>query len=314
MDIRHQVEQAAQRISAHVRETPVEPCPMLGPRVFLKCENFQATGSFKVRGATNAMLVLSDPDRRRGVVTASSGNHGLGVASAAARLGVPATVFVPTTADASKVETIRALGVSVEAVGDDCVDTEAYARMIADHHGRTYISPYNDHHVMSGQGTIGRELLNQLPQIEAVFLALGGGGLAAGVGAYIKAVNPKVEIVACSPAASPAMHSCLEAGRIIDVPCNPTLSDATAGGVEPGSITFDVCQQVVDRTLLVGEADIAAAVKDIITVKHMLIEGAAGVAVAGFRSVSREYRTKACAVILCGANISSQALRRVLSD
>ncbi len=286
---------------------------MLGPDVYLKCENFQVTGSFKVRGATNAMLVLSAEQRAQGVVTASSGNHGLGVARAAKQLSIPATVFVPTGADDTKVAAIQALGVSVERVGDDCVDTEAYARMIAEHHNRTYISPYNDPYVMAGQGTIGHELLEQIPDLGAVFVAIGGGGLISGIGGYLKARNPDIQVIGCSPAASPAMHACLEAGKIIDVPCRATLSDATAGGVEPGAITFEICQQVVDRSVLVGEADIAHAVRDVIETHHMLIEGAAGVAVAGYRALAAEYAGIKTAIILCGANISKAALKQVIS-
>ena len=313
MDIRAQVERAVRRVSPRVRRTPVEPSPLLGPSVFLKCENFQVTGSFKVRGATNAMLVMSESERAQGVVTASSGNHGLGVATAAKQLGIPATVFVPTGADDSKVAAIQALGVTVERVGDDCVDTEAYAQMIAEHHKKTYISPYNNASVMAGQGTIGHELLEQIPDLGAVFVAIGGGGLISGIGGYLKARDPNIQIIGCSPAASPAMHACLEAGRIIDVPCRDTLSDATAGGVEPGAITFETCQQVVDRSILVGEADIAAAVRDIVETHHMLIEGAAGVAVAGYRAVASEFQGINTAIVLCGANISKRALLQVIS-
>lgn len=312
MSIRHDVEAAVDRISPLIRRTPVEQSPMLGDHVWLKCENFQVTGSFKVRGATNALLSLSASDRARGVVTASSGNHGLGLALAATKLGVPATVFVPTGADDSKVAAIQRMGVTVERVGDDCVDTENYARMIAEHHHRTYISPYNDPTIIAGQGSIGHELLQQVPDLGAVFIAIGGGGLISGIGSYLKSVRPEIQIIGCSPAASPAMHACLNAGKIIDVPCHNTLSDATAGGVEPGAITFEHCQEVVDRSLLVGEADIAAAIRDVVGTHHMLIEGAAGVAIAGYRQVAEDYADIPTAIVLCGANISSSALQQIL--
>jgi len=313
MNIRHEVETAVDRIHSMVRRTPVEPSPMLGDHAWLKCENFQVTGSFKVRGATNALLSLSPEARTKGVVTASSGNHGLGLARAATQLGVPATVFVPTSADDSKVSAIQRYGVTVERVGDDCVDTEVYARMLAEHQGRTYVSPYNDHTIMAGQGTIGHELLQQIPGLRAVFIAIGGGGLISGIGGYLKAMNPDIQIIGCSPAASPAMHTCLERGEILDVPCHPTLSDATAGGVEPGAVTFDVCQSVIDRSLLVGEAEIARAMRDIITTHHMLIEGAAGVAVAGFRQVAAEFANVPTAIILCGANVGRDTLKQVIA-
>lgn len=312
MDWRDEISAAARRISPHIRHTPVEPAHDLGPRVWFKCENLQVTGSFKVRGGTNALLKMSMSQRKGGVVTASSGNHGLGLARAANQLGIPATVYVPNHADDSKVRTIQNLGVNVERVGDDCVETEAYARIMATGKGQTYVSPYNDADIIAGQGTIGLELIDQIQGLDAVFVAMGGGGLISGVGSYLKAINPSIEVVGCSPAASPAMHACLEAGQILDVPCRDTLSDATAGGVEAGAITFDVCRDVVDRSLLVGEADIASAIRDVVGTHHMLIEGAAGVAVAGFRQVADAYANKNSAIILCGANIGLPTLRRVL--
>ena len=178
--------------------------------------------------------------------------------------------------------------------------------------GQTYISPYNDPHIIAGQGTIAYELAHQIDSLDAVFVAIGGGGLISGIGAYFKAVNPNVEIIGCSPAASPAMHACLKAGRIIDVPCRDTLSDATAGGVEKDAITFELCQSVIDKSLLVGEADIAAALRWTIEHHHMLVEGAAGVALAGFNQVASQYAQKNVAIILCGANIGIDSLRKVL--
>jgi len=312
MNIRTDVERAARRIQPHIRPTPMERSEMLGEQVWLKCENFQATGSFKLRGAANALLCLSEEQRARGVVTASSGNHGLGLALAATKLKIPATVFVPLNADDAKVAAIQRLGVSVERVGDDCVDTEAYARLIAAHHDRTYISPYNDPNIIAGQGTVGLEMAKQVPDLDAVFVAIGGGGLIAGVGGYLKALSPNIEIIGCSPAASPAMHMCMRAGDIVKVNCRETLSDATAGGVEPGAITLQRCIDVVDRSILVGEAEIGRAIKDVIHTHHMLIEGAAGVAVAGYRSVTDDYAAKRVAIILCGANIGEASLLRVL--
>ena len=312
MIAREEVEAAADRIHPFIRRTPVEPTPMLGDNAWLKCENFQVTGSFKVRGATNALLTLNPESQARGVVTASSGNHGLGLARAATRLGIPATVFVPTSADDSKVRAIQQMGVTVERVGDDCVDTESYARMLAEHQGRTYISPYNDRAIIAGQGTIGHELLQQIPDLGAVFIAIGGGGLISGIGGYLKSIRPDIRVIGCSPAASPAMHACLERGEIIDVRCHPTLSDATAGGVEQGAITFAQCQKVVDQSILVGEAEIARAVRDVVSTHHMLIEGAAGVAVAAYRQVAQDFENVPTAIILCGANIGSSVLKQIL--
>ena len=200
----------------------------------------------------------------------------------------------------------------MELFGDDCVQTEARARARAEETGRIYISPYNDETVMAGQGTVGVELHRALETLDAVFVSLGGGGLIGGMGSYLKQALDGVEIVAVSPEQSPAMHECLEAGKIIDVPCYDTLSDGTAGGVEPGAITFDVCREVVDRSLLVSEDAIAKSMKMFMEKHRMMIEGAAGVALAGFQQVAEDYAGKRVAIIICGANISLEKLSGVI--
>ena len=247
-DWQDKVEAAAARIAPLVRRTPVVQWPQA--QAWLKLENQQVTGSFKARGGGHKLLCLSEQARATGVVTASSGNHGAGVAHAAQQLGCPLVVFVPEHADPEKIARIAALGADVHTYGEDCVDTEAHARAWADQTGRTYISPYNDLEVIAGQGTVAQELLEQVPKLDAVYVAVGGGGLISGIGSYLKSRRPNVEIIACSPSQSPAMHMCLAAGAIVDVPCGETLSDATAGGVEPGAVTFDLCQQVIDRSAL----------------------------------------------------------------
>jgi threonine dehydratase len=192
------------------------------------------------------------------------------------------------------------------------VDTEAHARAWAVQAGRCFVSPYNDLDVVAGQGTVGLELLEQVPDLDIVYVAVGGGGLISGVGSYLKSVRPSVEIIACSPARSPAMHRCLEAGEIVDVHCEDTLSDATAGGVEPGSITLGLCQQVVDRSELVSEAEIADAMRAVFQTLDIGIEGAAGVAMAVYLRERAHTAGKTCAVIICGGNISPVDLAQVL--
>jgi threonine dehydratase len=221
-------------------------------------------------------------------------------------------VFVPHHADTEKLGKIRDLGAKVRVHGDDCVDTEAHARAWANENGQTYISPYNDSDVIAGQGTVAFELLSQVDKLDAVFVSVGGGGLISGIGAYLKARCPEVEIVACSPIQSPAMHACLEAGRIIEVPCGDTLSDATAGGVEPGAITFPLCQRVIDRSVLVDEAGIAAAMRRVHTELSLRIEGAAGVAVAAWEAEAAVYRDRRVGIIICGGNISDGAFKRLI--
>lgn len=310
------VEEAWATIRDHVRETPVERAPYLEERtrgeVYLKLENQQVTGSFKVRGATHKLAILGASGRARGVVAASSGNHGIAVAYGAARLGCRATVFVPEGASEAKQATMRQLGADVRVHGDDCLRAELEARSFADRERAPYVSPYNDLDVVAGQGTLAVELVRQLPGLDVIFVSLGGGGLISGVATYLKAKWPEIRVIACSPERSPAMHACLEAGRIVDVPCLDTLSDGTAGGVEPQAVTFETCRELVDESILVGEAAIADAMVAFIGQQHQLLEGAAGVALAGLVARAGDLRGKRAGVVICGANIALPTLREVL--
>lgn len=308
------IREALERIGPHIRATPVIQAKEYSDcEVLLKLENFQVTGSFKARGALNKLCVLGEDGRRAGIITASSGNHGAAVAYGSQALGCQATVYVPEGADPSKKATIRSFGADVHTHGNDCSITEHFARQTAEQLRKTYISPYNDLDVITGQGTIAVELSEQAPQLDAIFVAVGGGGLISGIGSFFKGLGTNTEIVACAPAQSPAMHACMEAGAIIDVPCFPTLSDATAGGVEPGSVSFDLCQEVIDTSLLVSEEDIRRATRQLIETHHMLAEGAAGAALAAFHARREAYKGKRVAIIVCGANIGIDKLRVVLA-
>jgi threonine dehydratase len=315
VDLHGAVIEAGQRIREHVRRTPVERSPALSTpdlRVWLKLENHQRTGSFKLRGAMNKLLSMEPSERARGVVAASSGNHGAAVACGAASVPCPATIFVPTCAEENKIAAIEARGAEVRREGTDCVDAEAAAREHARAKGCVYISPYNDGDVVAGQGTVGLELSEQLAAIDAVFVALGGGGLISGIGGYLKSLGRPVRVVACSPENSPVMHVSLEKGEIVQMESLPTLSDGTAGGVEPGALTFDLCREIVDDTVLVGESEIADAMRLIVGTHHTLVEGAAAVAVAGFLKYRHRLEGGNVVVVLCGANVAPATLVRVL--
>lgn len=317
LDLPQAVVEAAERLRPWVHRTPVERSYRLGDattEVFLKLENQQRTGSFKLRGATHKLLSLSPPERARGAVAASSGNHGMAVAYALSQMQGHGVVFVPQDASSAKVEAIRSYGCEVRQEGADCVLTEALARRHAAATGAVYVSPYNDPWVVAGQGSLGVELAEQIEDLDAVFIALGGGGLISGVGSYLRSVRPSLEIVACSPENSCVMHRSAQQGRILDLPSLPTLSDGTAGGVEEGSITLDWVCQTVDHYILVSEDEIRRAMVEIIGGHHQLIEGAAGVAVAAFQKEQRRYRGKRVAIVLCGANIALGTLRQVLAE
>ena len=315
MDYLEEILQAAQRIRPFIRETPLLRSAWLsresGCEVYLKLENLQHTGSFKLRGAFNKLLSLTPAQRERGVITASSGNHGAALAYALQAMNANGTIYVPTDASLAKIAAIRAFGQEVQFYGDDCVETEAFARRQAERHGMIYISPYNDPQIIGGQGTIAVELAKQLDHIDAVFATLGGGGLLSGIGLYLKTVFPRMRLAGCSPANSAVMLDSLRAGKILDLPSQPTLSDGSAGGVEAGAITFDICRKVLDDPVKVNEDAIAQAMRDIFTHEHLLIEGAAGAAVAGFRERQKDYRGQNVVIILCGANLAPDTLKSI---
>jgi threonine dehydratase len=311
------IEQAAERIRPYVRTTPLDHSPylsrLMGGEVFLKLENVQHTGSFKVRGAMNKLLSLTPEQRQAGVSTASSGNHGAAVAYGARALGLRALIFVPEQAAPTKVAAIREYGAEVRfAGGDDVAQTETIARDYAAQHGLAYLPPYNDWEVVSGQGTIGLELLAQMPDVDMVFVTVGGGGLIGGIASYLKAAPRPITIVGCLPERSPVMAASVEAGRIVDLPNLPTLSDGSAGGIEADSITFALCRDLVDEYVLVSEEEIGAALRMALDRLHFQIEGAAAVALAGLLKRQGALRGRRAAVILCGANISLATLAGII--
>lgn len=313
MNVEREALAAEARIRAYVRETPVEDSPTLGAHAYLKLENYQVTGSFKVRGVVNKLLTLAPDERARGVIAASSGNHGAALAYAQHVVGCKATVVVPETVSPAKLAAIRARGAEVIQHGQDSVESEIWARAEAGRRGVPYVSPYNDLTVVAGQGTVGVELDRQLERIDAVYVAVGGGGLVSGIGAYLKARRPGVEVVGCSPRNSAVMYESLAAGRVVERESLPTLSDGTAGGVETEAVTFDLCRRVIDRFVLVEEKEIATAMRLVIDKHHMMIEGAAAVPVAAFLRDGEGASGRHVALVLCGANVSVDVLRRVLA-
>ncbi len=306
------VREAAVRLAGQVEETAVIRSSIPGLNgVSFKLENRQHTGSFKFRGAMNRLLAADAAERARGFVTASSGNHGAALARAMQLLNVSGVIFVPEQTSEQKLEAIRSAGGDVRFHGTDGLDTELHARAYADEHDLTYVSPYNDPLIIAGQGTIGVELLRQVPDLERVIISIGGGGLISGIAAAVKAARPAVEIVGCQPEASDVMTASVAAGRIVEKDSLPTLSDGTAGGVEADAITFPLCRALVDRFVTVSEADIAEAMRQAWQHDQLRIEGAAGVAIAALAELpSYDSNT---VVIICGGNVSDQRFNDVLN-
>lgn len=316
-DLPRAILEAHARLRPHVRETPLDLSLALsqitGARVWLKLENLQHTGSFKVRGALNKLLSLSPEHLQKGVVAASSGNHGAGVAYGLYQLGARGVVFVPERASPTKLEAIRRYGAEVRIYGQKSEDTEVYARQYARQNDMVYISPYNDPQVIAGQGTIGVELARQMPQSpDAVFITVGGGGMISGIALYLKAVWPDTQIIGCQPQNDAAMLASVRAGQIVSVEARPTLSDGSAGGLEPGAITLELCQHLVDRWVVVSEEEIKAAMRLFLETQHQLLEGAAGVALAALLQNSAHYQGQTVVIVICGANIGLPMLQTIL--
>ena len=318
MDVKREVLHAEERIRSHTRQTILEYSPALSElgraNVYCKLENLQHTGAFKARGAMNKLLSLTAEERARGVVTASTGNHGMAVARSLGILSASGIVFVPEEASSSKVQAIERLGAEVRFFGQDCADTEAHAREHAAQNHMTFVSPYNDPQVIGGQGTIAVELARQLNPIDAVFASLGGGGLVSGIAGYLKSVHPNVQIIGCSPENSQVMIQSVKAGRILDLPSLPTLSDGTAGGIEAGSLTFELCRMLVDEYVTVTEDEIKASLRLFMEAHHMLIEGAAAVAIAAYLKRREGFVGENVVIVICGANIGLETLKEVLCD
>lgn len=316
LNIKNEVLAAKQRIAPFIRETLLDyslPLSRLTKcNVYLKCENLQHTNAFKVRGAINKLLSLSNSQRQQGVVTASSGNHGTAVAFGLHQLQMKGIIFLPENASSAKIENIKNYDIPIKFHATDCMETEMFAMEYAKEHNQIYISPYNDLAIIAGQGTIATEIQAQLEKVDAIFVPIGGGGLASGIAGYMKSISPETKIIGCLPENSPVMAESVQAGKIVESSLKPTLSDATAGGIEPGSITFDFCRQYVDDYILVSEQEIKSAIVCLLNTQHMLIEGGAAVTLAALLKSAEHYVNKNVVVILSGANISVETLKTVL--
>ena len=315
INFRSNIEQVYKRSNPHIRHTPLEHSPYLSnlasANVFLKLDNIQKTGSFKFRGAISKMTSMSDQEKSNGVVTASTGNHGAACSLAMSTLQIKGKIVVPENVHKNKVENILNLGGEVEYYGGDCIDAEERALEISKTTGATYISPYNDEAIVCGQGTMGLEIWEDLKGVDAVFISVGGGGLISGVGGYLKSMNESIQVYGVSPKNSCVMYESLKVGKQLDLPSEPTLSDGTAGGVEFGSMTFEMCKEIIDDFSIVSEGEIAKGIQIGVEKHHQLIEGAAGTAIAGFMKQKDKFKDKTVVLVMCGGNISGAVLKSI---
>lgn len=318
LDVYREVREAEARIRGFVRETPLEHDVYLGQlgecNVYLKLENVQVTGSFKSRGAFNRLLTLGPEELKEGVVTASTGNHGAAFTYAANRLGYSGLVYVPENVSSAKLELLKLYGAQLAFHGTDTVETESFARKSAEQEGKFFLSPYNDLMVLSGQGTVAAEIRRQLEVIDAVLVPVGGGGLMAGMAGYLKRINEKIEVIGCQPARSPVMAESVKAGKIIEMESKPTLSDGTAGGIEPGSITFPLCRDYVDDFIIASELEIKHAMRLLLEKHYMVVEGAAALAVACFIKEKERFKDKNVVLVLTGKKVSTDIIKQILCE
>jgi threonine dehydratase len=309
------VERARAAIRPYLPPTPLRRSFALrgSGEAYLKLECWQPTGSFKVRGATHVLTSLSPEERRRGVVAASAGNHALGVAFAVQALGgrTDATLFVPETAPRAKVEKLRGFPVKVHEAGATYDDAHALAMAHVERTGATYVHAFDDPRTAAGQGTAALEILDDLPQVGAIVVPVGGGGLIGAVAAAVKTRTPSVRIVAVQPEASPALPESIRQGRpLLEYPAGPTLADGLAGGI--GRIVFEH-RDLIDDVVLVSEPEIEDAIVALLADDQVVAEGAGAVGVAALRSGKWRSGRHPVVAIVTGGNIDARVLGRLLA-
>lgn len=304
------IQQARARLTGYLRPTPLEPAPELGANIWLKLENANRTHSFKVRGALNAMLSLSPEARAKGIVTASSGNHAQGVAYAAHLLGLPAKILMPAHTPARKVAGVRGLGAEAVLFGANYDETEAEGRRLERDEGLTFVSPYNDARVIAGAGTVGLEILDDVPQVARVIVPASGCGLISGLGVAMKANNRPVEVVGVNALSAPALYNWLNNDHLPQV--WETLAEALSGEIETGSITFELSKQVVNRCVLVSEEAIVEAMRWLVLRAGWVAEGGGAVGVAALLSGALQHDGRPTVIVISGGNVDEATLRRVV--
>lgn len=306
------IKDAKEVLKKVARSTPVISAPKIGENVSIKAENLQLTGSFKLRGAYYKISSLTPEEKAKGVIACSAGNHAQGVALSATKNGIKSTICIPAGAPLSKVEATRGYGGDVVLVPGVYDDAYAKAVELTEKNGYTFVHPFNDEKVIAGQGTIGLEILEQEPNVEAVFVPIGGGGLISGVACAIKSVKPECKVYGVQAAGAPSMFDSINKGEIIELANVSTIADGIAVK-KPGNLTFKMCQQYVDGIVTVTEDEIATAILTLIQTQKTVAEGAGATSVAAvmFDKVP-EVKGKNIVCIVSGGNIDVSILSRVI--
>ncbi|WP_295856526.1 threonine ammonia-lyase [uncultured Oscillibacter sp.] len=306
------IQEAKRALEGIARKTPLDPAPKFGANVYIKSENLQLTGAFKLRGAYNKIRSLTPEERERGVIACSAGNHAQGIALSAAKLGIRSIICMPAGAPISKVEATRSYGAEVVLVPGVYDDAAREAERLTQEHGYTFAHPFNDPCVIAGQGTIGLEILEQLPEVEQVVVPIGGGGLISGVAMAVKTLKPSCRVIGVQAAGAASMYASRRAGRPVELDGVATIADGIAVK-KPGDLTFALCQKYVDEIVTVNEDEISSAILALMEVQKTVAEGAGATPVAAvmFGRVDTTRLKTVC--LVSGGNVDVTTLSRIIT-
>ena len=306
------IRDAQNALEGVARRTPLDPAPKLGRDLFIKAENLQLTGSFKLRGAYNKIRSLTKEEAERGVIACSAGNHAQGIALSAAQLGIPSVICMPAGAPISKVEATKSYGAQVILVPGVYDDAAREARRLCREKGYTFAHPFDDPLVIAGQGTIGLEILEQLPETEQVVVPIGGGGLISGIAFAIKSLKPECRVIGVQAATVASMYESRKAGKVTTVADGDTIADGIHV-LTPGELTFELCQKYVDEIVTVSEGEICAAMLALMEGQKTVAEGAGATTVAACMFGKVDTSSKKTACVVSGGNVDVTTLSRVIN-
>jgi len=316
LDVPKLVLEAIERCQDYLLPTPLEYSMYLSKKiegeVWLKLDSMQRTGSFKFRGAINKVLSLTQEELDQGVIAVSNGNFALAVAEAMRIRNHRATIYVSKDMEPARLELLRSHGLDLVVFDGDAGGAEKGARRVAQEEGKTFLSPYNDPIVVGGQGICGYEISRQLPDLEAVFLACGGGGLLAGSSGWLKSHNSAVQTIGISPANSPVMYESMRAKKVIEMETFPTLADTCAGNMDLDSITLDFCLRYVDDFVLLTETEIEESVRLLFEQHRLVVEGSGSMGVGALLQRKEQFKGKKVVVVICGRNIDLEVFKRII--
>ena len=307
---------AHKSISPYINYTPLIHSLALSKNleVYLKLECLQVTGSFKLRGATNKLLSLTNEQKNKGVIAVSTGNHGKGVAHAAKQIGIKSTIFMSSMVPEHRKKAIESLGAKVEIIGNNSDEADLYAREFAKRNNITLVHPFDDLDVIAGQGTVGLEMLEAMPDIDSVIIPTSGGGLIGGIALAIKLQKPNVKIIATSMKRGPSMYESLKVGKPVDVKEEETLADCLGGSIGlENQYTFGICKDVIDDFILIDEPKIAEGIKFNFEKHKLVTEGAAATSIMAVKDQLSSHFGKNTICLLCGGNIDSELFGKIIS-